>query len=243
AVIGWGVSVRHRRQLDQSRRERAARAEDEAPLRAQQAQYEGRAQIAREKPDVLGHPLSLPRVHPGAPGIPPHAPHDEVARAAAVIRTSAHQALQDLREVIGVLRAPMDGLPQPTLASLPGLVAESVGAGMVVRLSTEATGSVPDNVGRTAYRIVQEGLTNARKHAPGSAVTVRGAGAPRTGLTGEVGPPPTAAADGAAAGVATGAGQGLAGLTERVALAAGRLEYGPTRAGGFRLCAWLPWPT
>src|SRR5262245_22144308 len=156
----------------------------------------------------------------------------------------------------------MDGLPQPTLASLPGLVAESVDAGMAVQLSTEATGSVPDSVGRTAYRIVQEGLTNARKHAPGSAVTVRVTGARGTGLTVEVGNPPTATAatsppaasppsagaaaapaDGTVAGVRTGAGRGLTGLAERVALAAGRFEYGPTRAGGFRVLAWLPWPT
>jgi signal transduction histidine kinase len=129
---------------------------------------------------------------------------------------------------------------------------------MAVQLSTEATGSVPDSVGRTAYRVIQEGLTNARKHAPGSAVTVRVTGAPGTGLTVEVGNPPagTAAAsppgDGAAPapsaddagpGTRIGAGQGLAGLAERVALAAGRLEYGPSSTGGFRLCAWLPWPT
>jgi signal transduction histidine kinase len=258
AVIGWGISVRHRRQLDQSRRERAARAGEEARLRAQQAQYEVRAQIAREMHDVLGHRLSLLSVHAGALELSGDAPREEIARAAAVIRASAHQAMQDLREVVGVLRAPMDGLPQPTLASLPGLVAESVHAGMAVRLSTEANGSVPDSVGRTAYRIVQEGLTNARKHAPGSAVTVRVAGAPGTGLTVEVGNPPAGtsavsppgdgaapapAADGAGPGPLAGAGQGLAGLAERVALAAGRLEYGPTSAGGFRLCAWLPWPT
>jgi signal transduction histidine kinase len=152
----------------------------------------------------------------------------------------------------------MDGLPQPTLASLPGLVAESVHAGMTVWLSIEAVGGVPDSVGRTAFRIVQEGLTNARKHAPGAAVTVRVAGAPGTGLTVEVGNSPagTAAASLAGAGAAPapstdvagpnawfGAGQGLAGLAERIALAAGRLEYGPSSAGGFRLCAWLPWPT
>jgi signal transduction histidine kinase len=208
--------------------------------------------------DVLGHRLSLLSVHAGALELSGDAPREEITRAAAVIRASAHQAMQDLREVVGVLRAPMDGLPQPTLASLPGLVAESVHAGMAVRLSTEANGSVPDSVGRTAYRIVQEGLTNARKHAPGSAVTVRVAGAPGTGLTVEVGNPPAGtsavsppgdgaapapAADGAGPGPLAGAGQGLAGLAERVALAAGRLEYGPTSAGGFRLCAWLPWPT
>jgi signal transduction histidine kinase len=241
AVIGWGMSVRHRRQLDESRRERAARAGEEARLRAQKAQYEAQAQIAREMHDVLGHRLSLLSVHAGALEVSHDAPREEIARAAAVIRASAHQALQDLREVIGVLRAPAGGLAQPTLSGLPGLVAESVQAGMTVRLTAEAAADVPDGVGRTAYRIVQEGLTNARKHAPGSAVTVRVAGAPGAGLTVEVGNPPPA--DGTEPGAPAGAGLGLAGLAERVALAAGQLEYGPTSAGGFRLRAWLPWLT
>src|SRR5262249_61481658 len=119
----------------------------------------------------------------------PAAPREEAARAAAGPRAGAHRAWRDRRGVMGVWREPMDGLPQPTLASLPGLVAESVDAGMAVQLSAEATGSVPDSVGRTAYRIVQEGLTNARKHAPGSAVTGRVTGAPGTGLTVEGGHP------------------------------------------------------
>jgi signal transduction histidine kinase len=69
------------------------------------------------------------------------------------------------------------------------------------------------------------------------------AGAPGTGLTVEVGNPPAGTAATSPPGTQISAGQGLAGLTERVALAAGRIEYGPTSAGGFRLCAWLPWPT
>ncbi|HSR28135.1 MAG TPA: histidine kinase, partial [Actinomycetes bacterium] len=253
AAVGWGLFIHFRRQLVLSLRDRATRAETEAQLRAEQAQQRARDEIAREMHDVLGHRLSLLSVHAGALEFRPDAPAEEVARAAKVIRENAHQALQDLREVIGVLRAPVGELPQPTLADVRQLVAESGRAGMRVSLRDETGGPVPDLAGRTAYRVVQEALTNARKHAPGAEVRVHLAGSPGAGLTVEVGndaptappdpapgPDPAAGPDpGAArpAGPATeaGAGQGLAGLAERVAMASGRLEHGPTAEGGWRL--------
>jgi signal transduction histidine kinase len=238
AAVGWGLFIRHRRQLVLSLRDRAARAETEARLRAEQAQHLAREQIAREMHDVLGHRLSLLSVHAGALEYRPDAPAEEIARSARVIRESAHQALQDLREVIGVLRAPVGELPQPTLADIAQLVAESARAGMRVSLAEETTGTVPDGVGRTAYRIVQEALTNARKHAPGAEVNVHLAGAPGRELTVEV----CNAAPAAAPTLDPRPGQGLHGLAERVGLAGGRLEHGPTAAGGWRLAAWLPWP-
>lgn len=100
------------------------------------------------------------------------------------------------------------------------------------------THAAPAASGRTAYRIVQEGLTNARKHAPGTQVTVRLGGGPAHGLTVEVSNPVPVAAGVVPA--IPGSGQGLIGLTERAALAGGGLEHG--RSGGdFRLRAWLPW--
>jgi signal transduction histidine kinase len=248
-VIGWGMFVRARRQLVLSLRERARHAEAEAALRAEQAQRLARERIAREMHDVLAHRLSLLSVHAGALEYRPEAPPAEVARAAGVIRSSAHQALQDLREVIGVLRAPAGdpadpeaeaGRPQPTLASLPRLVEESRQAGMRVSLRNgiDDPEAAPAAAGRTAYRIAQEGLTNSRKHAPGAEATVTVAGAPREGLTIEVRNPLPAAEPSSI----PGAGQGLIGLTERAALAGGRLEHGPTDSGDFRLYAWLPWP-
>jgi signal transduction histidine kinase len=186
AAVGWGLFVRHRRELVLSLRDRAARAETEARLLAEQAQHRARDEIAREMHDVLGHRLSLLSVHAGALEYRPDAPAEEIARAAKVIRESAHQALQDLREVIGVLRAPVGELPQPTLADVAQLVAESARAGMRVTLTEETSGTVNDAVGRTAYRLVQEALTNARKHAPGAEVRVRVTGAPGQGLTVEV---------------------------------------------------------
>ncbi|MBQ1080056.1 MULTISPECIES: sensor histidine kinase [unclassified Nocardiopsis] len=242
AAAGWGLSVQHRRQLFDSLRERAAHAEAEAQLRAEQAQHRVRESIAREIHDVLGHRLSLLSVHAGALEYRPNAPAEEVARSAGVIRESAHQALQDLREVIGVLRAPVGELPQPTMADLSQLVTEAGDTGAGVDLVEEYSGEVPERTGRTAYRIVQEGLTNARKHASGARTSVRISGSPGRGLNVEVGNGP-AVHDPEAVTEAPGGGQGLVGLAERVSLASGRLEYGPTADGGWRLSAWLPWPS
>ncbi|MFI9154335.1 sensor histidine kinase [Streptomyces sp. NPDC053367] len=242
AVVSCGLLVRSKRQLMLSLRDRARRAETEARLRAEQAQRLAREAIAREMHDVLAHRLTLLSVHAGALEFRPDAPRDEIARAAGVIRESAHDALQDLREIIGVLRAgepDENGRPQPTLAALDTLVAESREAGMKVTLAQQVTdpATVPASVGRTAYRIAQECLTNARKHAPGTEVTVTVAGAPGEGLAvtvrnpgpdGEVPPVP-------------GSGQGLIGLAERATLAGGRLDHGPTAGGGFEVRGWLPW--
>ncbi|MEV4659363.1 histidine kinase [Micromonospora sp. NPDC049301] len=246
AVLAWGMFVRARRQLIVSLRDRAERAEAEQQLRVAQARHLERTRIAREMHDVLAHRISLLSLHAGALEFRPDAPADEVARAAGVIRGSAHAALQDLREVIGVLRAEGDGdapePPQPTLADLPALIAESRSAGVRVNVSDSvvAAGEVPAALGRAAYRIVQEGLTNARKHAAGAAVTVDLAGGPGTGLSVAISNRwPVGTATG---GELPGAGTGLVGITERVTLAGGRLAYGRDDAGDFRLAAWLPWP-
>ncbi|WFF03146.1 histidine kinase [Micromonospora sp. WMMD964] len=247
AVLAWGMFVRARRQLIVSLRERAERAEAEQQLRVAQARHLERTRIAREMHDVLAHRISLLSLHAGALEFRPDAPADEVARAAGVIRGSAHAALQDLREVIGVLRAEGGGddapePPQPTLADLPALIAESRSAGVRVNVSDSVAepGEVPAALGRAAYRIVQEGLTNARKHAAGAAVTVDVAGGPGAGLTVAIGNRWPVGAP--AGGTLPGAGTGLVGISERVTLAGGRLAYGRDDSGDFRLAAWLPWP-
>ncbi|ANP56478.1 histidine kinase [Streptomyces griseochromogenes] len=244
SVIGWGMFVRSKRQLMLSLRDRARRAETEALLRAERAQRLAREAIAREMHDVLAHRLTLLSVHAGALEFRPDAPREEIARAAGVIRESAHEALQDLREIIGVLRAgeaddAAGGRPQPTLAALDALVTESREAGMKVNLDQRVAdpAAVPASVGRTAYRIAQETLTNARKHAPGAEVTVQVCGAPGAGLTITV-RNPAPASD---VPPVPGSGQGLIGLTERATLAGGRLEHGPTADGGFEVRGWLPW--
>ncbi|MFD3571904.1 sensor histidine kinase [Streptomyces sp. NPDC058667] len=244
-VTAWGMLVRSRRQLVEALRERARRAEAEAELRVAQAQRLARESIAREMHDVLAHRLTLLSVHAGALEFRPDAPPEQVARAAGVIRDSAHDALQDLREIIGVLRAPGENgdggnRPQPTLATLGALIAESRAAGAEVVLDTtvEDPAAVPAATGRTVYRITQEALTNARKHAPGTKVTVTVRGRPGEGLTVGVHNP----APGGPVPHVPGSGQGLIGLAERAALAGGRLDHGPGPDGGFTLHAWLPWP-
>ncbi|MFI2213157.1 sensor histidine kinase [Streptomyces sp. NPDC020141] len=241
-AMGWGMLVRARRQLVVVLRERAHRAEAEAELRAEQAQRLAREAIAREMHDVLAHRLTLLSVHAGALEFRPDAPPAEVARAAGVIRDSAHEALQDLRQIIGVLRTPGEGegdRPQPTLATLDALVEESREAGMSVVLDNRIPepAAVPAAIGRTVYRIAQEALTNARKHAPGAEVTVAVRGGPGDGVTVEVGNPPPVGEP----GEVPGSGQGLIGLTERATLAGGALRHGRTGDGGFRVRAWLPW--
>ncbi|MET9422104.1 histidine kinase [Streptomyces sp. NPDC006540] len=242
-MVGWGMLVRARRQLVIALRERARRAEAEAALRAEQAQRLAREAIAREMHDVLAHRLTLLSVHAGALEFRPDAPPAEVGRAAGVIRDSAHEALQDLRQIIGVLRAPGDSdgpdRPQPTLATLEALVDESREAGMRVTLDNAVADpdGVPVATGRTAYRIAQEGLTNARKHAPGTDVTLSLSGGPGEGITVQV---DNEAPAGEVPKV-PGSGQGLIGLTERATLAGGRLEHGVRGDGGFRVRAWLPW--
>ncbi|WP_309237805.1 sensor histidine kinase [Streptomyces albidus (ex Kaewkla and Franco 2022)] len=279
--IGWGLYVRSRRQLVASLRERADGAHAEARRQA-------REDIAREMHDVLAHRLSLLSVHAGALEFNPGAPEEEIQRTAGVIRDCAHEALEDLREIIGVLRASSaeGSRPQPVLGDLTPLTEESRAAGTDVVLDVRiagveengedggsakiressgshdsggareddgggaATAEAPAFVGRTAYRIVQEGLTNARKHAPGTQVTVEVSGGPGQGLTVRVSNPVPSEVEPAAREFALdpgssgsgvpGAGQGLIGLAERARLIGGRLEHGRSGAE-FRLLAWLPW--
>jgi signal transduction histidine kinase len=238
ALVGWGIVVRTRRQLMVSLTERAVRAEQEQALRVEQGQRQERERIAREMHDALGHRLSLLSVHAGALEFRPEMPADELSRAAGVIRSAARDCVDDLREIVGVLRSQhtVDG-PRRGIGELDKLLAESRLAGMVIDVSVGVELSVvPDSIGRHGYRIIQEGLTNARKHAAGQEVRLVLAGGPGAGLTveltnqlvpGEAGP---------------GSRVGLIGLAERASLAGGRIEYGPTGAGRYRLAAWLPWP-
>ncbi|WP_129669331.1 sensor histidine kinase [Phytoactinopolyspora endophytica] len=256
AVAMWGMFVRARRQLVLSLRERARQAESEAHLRVEQGRHRERERIAREMHDVLAHRLSLLSVHANALVYRPDAPAEDIAQASGIIRDSAHQALQDLREVIGVLRAPAadpdDDAPHPTLDDLTSLVGESRQAGMHVTVADdrdlaahegnthESNSQLPAAVARCAYRVVQEGLTNARKHARGARVTITLTGSSGDGL--QVRVHNTAPSGPSSSERIPGAGTGLVGLSERVELAGGTLRRGPTADGGFALCADLPWP-
>lgn len=243
-AVGWGRYARAHRDLVASLRERAAQLEAQQQLRIDQARLTERARIAREMHDVLAHRLSLVSLHAGALEVRADARPEEMASAAGVIRANAHEALMDLRAVIGVLR---DGegtgtgpqRPQPGLSDVPSLVADAREAGAAMDYSVAVDDAdLPATTGRTAFRVVQEALTNARKHAPGAAVQVQVQGAPGDGLWVRVSNPVTAPAS--VTGKPPGAGLGLVGLAERVSLAGGRLAHG-IDGPQFQIEAWLPW--
>jgi signal transduction histidine kinase len=242
ALVGWGQSDRARQALLASLRERARRAEAEQASRVAEARVAERARIAREMHDVLAHRLSLLATYAGALEYRPDAPPEQLARAAGVVRAGVHQALDELREVITVLRDDddVDGKhPLPGLADLDGLIAETRDAGTAVEVTRRVTQpeDLPGGLGRTAYRVVQEGLTNARKHVPGRPVRVLLAGKPGGRLVVELANPV-----GPADPVINGSGTGLIGLTERVRLAGGEIGHTISADGEFVLRAWLPWP-
>jgi signal transduction histidine kinase len=241
AFVGWGQWSQARRQLLDSLRERAQRAEAEQGRRVAEARALERTRIAREMHDVLAHRLSLLATYAGALEYRPDSSPEKLATAAGVIRTGVHQALDELREVINVLRDEdvYEGRPQPTFQDLRALVEESRGAGTTIAYDDrvdDAT-TLPPATGRTAYRVVQEGLTNARKHAGDHPVTLTVSGRPGEGLRIELTNPGSNGTS-----LTPGSGTGLVGLTERVQLAGGRLDHGKRPDGGFRLEASLPWP-
>ncbi len=241
-IVAVGYSIGSRRALVRSWVDRARTAEAEQRARVARAQTAERSRIAREMHDVLAHRISLVTMHSGILAYREDLPEAERREAVAAIDSNARAALTDLREVLGVLRDE-DGngplRPQSTLADLPDLLDEARAGG--TRLTFEDgdidLAAVPEHAGRTVYRAVQEGLTNARKHAPGATVTVRLEGQPGAHLVVEVtNPRALGPVDATPA-----SGLGLLGLTERVDLAGGRLEHGWTPEGVHRLVVSIPW--
>ncbi|GAA5154940.1 histidine kinase [Nocardioides marinquilinus] len=239
-LLAVGMYIGSRRELLWTLRARAERAEAEQELRANQSRLEERGRIAREMHDVLAHRISQISMRAGALHYRDDLDADELREGVRMIRDAAHDALNDLRGVLGVLResdgAPLH-TPQPTYADLADLVAEARESGLRVELDdrVEAGEPVPDAAGRTLYRIVQEGITNARKHAPGARLDVELAGSPDDGLSVELRNPL-----GFRPSSTPGAGLGLVGLAERAALRGGHIEHRHDD-GEFVLRGWIPW--
>jgi signal transduction histidine kinase len=241
-TIGWGMYIGSRRELLASLRERAETAESEQAARLAQARTAERTRIAREMHDVLAHRISMVTMHAGALSYRDDLTPEQVRETAGIIQENSHQALTELRQVLGVLREdPGDAdpeLPQPSADDLPALIEDARASGMNVVSELGPVAAVPDLLGRTAFRVVQEGLTNARKHAPDTLVSVGLSGGPGDGLMIEVRNPLRI---GSALDV-PGSGLGLVGLAERTALVGGRLRHGVSADQEFTLTAWLPWP-
>ncbi len=244
-----GMYIGARRELLANLQDRAERAEREQELKVSTAQANERTRIAREMHDVLAHRMSLVAVHAGALAYRDDLTASETRETAEIIQANSHRALTDLREILGVLRDPERGIdatdhrPQPTLADLDCLLEDERAAGSSINVVNELNGDdeVPESIARSAYRIVQEGMTNARKHSPNAAVSVRLSGAPGLGLTVEVRNPLRVGSS--HDDPSPGAGFGLIGLAERAAASHGRFEHGRTPDGFFVVRAWLPWTT
>ncbi|MFE0250502.1 sensor histidine kinase [Streptomyces sp. NPDC059010] len=250
-----GLASRYRAQrhalFDALRRHNAQLVREQAMV-AHQARLLERQRIAQDMHDSLGHQLALISVHAGALEVDPEL-GDRQREGVGILREASRAAMQELREAVGILRDgvgesagrrpdPADGEP-PTArvaAAVDGLVEASVAAGAAVELHRSGTvRPLAPAVDHAAYRIAQEGLTNAHKHAPGAPITVALRYEPDS-LVVEVanGPVPAGAAGSAPA---VSGGQGLTGLRERARLVGGMVHTGDTPDGGFRLAGVLPY--
>lgn len=241
-TLAAGAYAGTRRELVASLRDRAERAEAERHLRVEQARANERARIAREMHDVLAHKISLIALHAGALEVDPAADAPRVGHAATLIGSTAREALAELRSVLGILRSDGDAADASALrdqfADIGLLVASWERAGVAIRLRDEVQ-RMPTAIGRAAYRLVQEGITNAHRHAPGATVEVTITGGDGDDVFVAV---VNGAADGSGHADLQGAGTGLIGLGERLRLVGGTLTSGRHGAGGWKLEGRLPWP-
>ena len=207
-----------------------------AEEQARQATFDERSRITRELHDVLAHSVSVMTVQASAVRRQLKPEQEREREALLSVEETGRQALAEMRRLLGIIRpsdeAPLT--PQPGLRTLSQLVDQVRESGLPVELTVEGTPvDLPAGVDLSAYRIVQEALTNTLRHAGGSAhawVAVRFAG---EDLEIEV------ANDGTEDGIG-GDGHGLVGMRERVAMCGGELESGPRPGGGFRIAARLP---
>ncbi|GAA2108197.1 hypothetical protein GCM10009780_61940 [Actinomadura alba] len=233
-----GINVRARRNAQHELVEQRQRHEEE------RAVLEERQRIARELHDVVAHHMSVIAIHAEAAPYKVADPPAELAESFADIRSSALEGLTELRRILGVLRTEHDPqtVPQPGLDRLDEIVASARNGGVSVTTTVSgAPAPLPQGVSLSAYRILQEALSNAMKHAPGASVEV-GVAYGRNALTLRVVNGPGSAPGREPSPVAAaGGGHGLVGMRERAAMLGGELVAEPTPDGGFAVTATLPW--
>ncbi|HEY6275461.1 MAG TPA: histidine kinase [Streptosporangiaceae bacterium] len=243
ALIAWvlGDSVRYRRAYYAALEDRAARLEAERDAQAQVAAAAERARIARELHDVVAHNVSVMVVQADGASYALDADPGKAREALTAIASTGRQALAEMRRLLGVLRRDEDGTdpgraPLPGIAQLGELLEQTRVAGLPVTLTVEGVPQpLPDGAALAAYRIVQESLTNTRKHAgaPATAqVTLRYLEDALVLRVIDDGQGPVTLPD--------GAGHGLNGMRERVAVYGGWVQAGPRPAGGYQVTARLP---
>ncbi|GAB2799092.1 histidine kinase [Streptomyces chlorus] len=217
--------------------ERAERAERERHLLAEQARAEERARLAGEMHDVVTHRVSLMVLQAGALRVT--AQDEGTRQAAEELRAAGCQALEELRDLVGILRTTPEGDHTPSVGGFADLVAESAAVGTPTELIEDGDPALASPVvGRTAYRVLREALTNVRKHAPGAQVTVRVEYDKAQVRLTVHNTPPTGGAGSSLAD--TGSGLGIAHLRQRIELVHGTLRAGPCPDGGFSVEATLP---
>jgi signal transduction histidine kinase len=235
----WTVAFALGRKFEEAdeAKSRAAQAEREREERARTAVTEERARIARELHDVVGHSVSVMTVQASAVRRLLRPEQEREREALLIVERTGREALAEMRRMVGVLRRPEEGpalAPQPSLEHVGRLVEQAREAGLSVELRVEGDPQpLPAGVDLTAYRLVQEGLTNALKHARAERAQV-------VVCYGDGDLEVTVCDDGRGAGSGDGGGHGLVGMRERVAVFGGELEAGPRAEGGYRLRAKLP---
>jgi signal transduction histidine kinase len=237
--IAWAIGRLVSRQFHQAEeaRERAEQAEREREERARLAVSDERARIARELHDVVGHSVSVMTVQASAARRLLRPQQEKEREALLVVEKTGREAMAEMRRMVGVLRRPEEApalAPQPSLEQIEKLVEHTREAGLPVELKIEGEPvELPAGIDLTAYRLVQEGLTNAMKHAQAqrAEVVIR---------YGEDDVEVSVTDDGLGGGDGDGGGHGLVGMRERVSVYGGELEAGPRAGGGFRLRARLP---
>jgi signal transduction histidine kinase len=241
-LIAWvlGDSMRYRRGYYAELEDKAARLEAERNAHAKVAAAAERARIARELHDVVAHHVSVIVVQADGAGYALRSDPDRAAAALTAIACTGRQALTEMRRLLGVLRTADDQAqlaPMPGLGELRELLDQAREAGLQVTYTLTGTPrDVPEGAELAAYRVVQESLTNTRKHAglaATAAVTLR---YEPDGLVVEV------TDDGIASPAGDTGGHGLAGMRERIAMYGGTVEAGPLAGGGFGVVARLPCP-
>jgi signal transduction histidine kinase len=240
-AIVWLFAFGLGRKLEQARvaEERAARIERQRAEEARAAVAEERARIARELHDVVGHSVSVMTVQASGVRRLLKPEQEREREALLVVEQAGREALAEMRRLVGVLRRPEEApalAPQPSLQHLDRLVEQAREAGLPVDVQIEGEATeLPAGLDLTAYRLVQEALTNAIKHAQATRadVIVRyGDGVVELAVTDD--------GHGSSDGSADSGGHGLVGMRERVAVYGGELEAGPKPGGGFALRARLP---
>ncbi|MEV7240546.1 histidine kinase [Streptomyces sp. NPDC093248] len=240
------VTVRHIRR--QAQQEVTAQQTVTAAERSRRTLLEERTTIARELHDVVAHHMSVVAIQAEAAPYRVENPPEELEKAFATIRENAVAALTELRRVLGVVRAEdyeAPDAPQPTLADLDRLLANVRETGLdVEKAVTGAVRELPQGVELSAYRIVQEALSNTLRHAPGASARVEiGYVLGGLGLRVVNGPPPAPGlVKSARPHPSMGAGHGVTGMRERVTMLGGEMTAGPAADGGYEVTVFLPVP-